>query len=195
MDNPTTWRLFIALELPEPLGRLIEAEQRALEATHPPVKWVAAGGCHLTLQFLGEVETTRIDGLKAALREAGRGVAPFSIRLEGLGAFPSLRRPRVIWAGLEGELEPLARLQRRVIDATRPLGFQSETRPFQPHLTLGRVREGAARDAVARLGEAVGSRAFAPGEPWSVSTFALVRSELRPTGARYTVLEHFPLSV
>jgi 2'-5' RNA ligase len=187
--NPSSMlRLFIALEVPPALAPLLANEQQMLDIDHPPVRWVRAGGFHLTLQFLGDVELERVEALSAAVSRAAAGAAPFELELSGLGCFPNVRRPRVIWVGLRGGVEALMALQASVIEATRALGFEAEARPFSPHLTLGRVRERAERRAVARLGEAVAGRPFAPGEVWPVASVKLIRSELLPGGPRYTVL-------
>jgi 2'-5' RNA ligase len=183
-----TLRLFTALELPAPVRRQLADVMTALSAALPRggVRWVRADGIHLTLKFYGEVSGEKLAGLQAVVTQAAAGVAPLALALNGLGTFPDLSRPRVIWAGLAGEVDRLKALQRAVEEASRPLGFVPEARGFTPHLTLGRVEPGwqsadrkNLEGALARLGPGL-SGAFTAG------TLALMRSDLRPGGAVYT---------
>jgi RNA 2',3'-cyclic 3'-phosphodiesterase len=183
-----TLRLFTALELPTPVRQQLAEVIRALSAAVPRggVRWVRAEGIHLTLKFYGEVGGEKLAGLQAVVSQAAAGVAPLALTLNGLGTFPDLSRPRVIWAGLAGEVDRLKALQQAVEEASRPLGFVPEARGFTPHLTLGRVEPGwqpadrkNLESALARLGPGL-SGAFTAG------TLALMRSDLRPGGAVYT---------
>jgi 2'-5' RNA ligase len=160
----------------------------ALSAALPRggVRWVRAEGIHLTLKFYGEVGSDRLSGLQGVVKSAAAGVGPLALEMNGLGTFPNLARPRVIWAGLAGELDRLKALQRSVEEASRPLGFEPEARGFTPHLTLGRVEPGwrpadrqSLEDAFARLGPGVRAA-------FTADTLTLIRSDLRPGGAVYT---------
>ena len=181
-------RLFTAVELPPPVRHQLAELIAALSAALPrgSVRWVRAEGIHLTLKFYGEVSGDKLPGLQAVVKSAAAGVGPLALEMNGLGTFPNLARPRVIWAGLAGEVDRLKALQRDVDDASRPLGFEPEARGFTPHLTLGRVEPGwrpadrqTLEGAFARLGPGV--RGAFTGD-----TLALVRSDLRPGGAVYT---------
>jgi 2'-5' RNA ligase len=183
-----TLRLFTALELPPAVRRQLADLTAALSAAlpHGSVRWVRVEGIHLTLKFYGEVGPDKLEGLQAVVSQAAAGVAPLRLEMNGLGAFPNLSRPRVIWAGLAGELDRLKGLQRAVEDASRPLGFEPEARGFTPHLTLGRVEPGwrpadrlSLEGAFARLGPGVRGA-------FTADTLALMRSDLRPGGAVYT---------
>ena len=183
-----TLRLFTALELPAPVRRQLADLIAALSAALPrgSVRWVRPEGIHLTLKFYGEVGGDKLPGLQAVVKEASVGVAPLQLELSGLGTFPNPSRPRVIWAGLEGETDRLKGLQRAVEEASQRLGFDPEARGFTPHLTLGRAEPGwrpadrqSLEDALARLGPGV-SGAF------TADTLVLMRSDLRPGGAVYT---------
>jgi 2'-5' RNA ligase len=140
---------------------------------------------HLTLRFLGELAPQRAVGFGRQLPEVVRSGAPLRLRLEGLGTFPSGGRPRVVWVGLAGDLGLLSGLQGAVEELARRFGVPGEERGFHPHLTLGRVRE------VSKLGpgwrSAVASASVQP-VGWTVREVQLMRSELRPEGARYTEL-------
>lgn len=184
-------RLFIALRLPERVTTEIAALQQSLRrgANHP-VTWVAATSVHLTLQFLGDVDESRVPELLAALAAMRAAPAPHPrLCLASPGAFPSLRHPQVVWVGVGGDLAGLAHMHRRVIGATESLGFAPEARPFQAHLTLGRTRRTASSAQRAALGSAIA--ALPPPQPisWMSGPPILYQSTLTPTGAIHRALE------
>ena len=183
-------RLFIALELPQDVLDALDAVQERLRRQLPPriVRWPRPEGIHLTLKFLGETPATQREAIAGALRQAANGHAPIALMADGLGCFPNPARPRVVWAGLRGDLAPLAALQASVETALAPLGFKREKRAFKPHLTLGRVRREASTSEARRLGDLV--KRTAPGQiaSWTAKSLSLMRSELRSDGARYTCL-------
>ncbi len=185
-------RAFIAIELTEELlDRLVQVqEELRRDAWADQVRWVRPEGIHLTLKFLGNVPEDRIPAIEQALHQAitETGVEPFTLRAGGLGAFPNFRRPAVIWVGVQGEVEPLQRLQEAIEAAMEELGFQREDRPFHPHLTLGRVHRRAGSGYRRKLGEAL--QAYDVGEvgDMQVEEVTLMRSQLHPKGAIYTQL-------
>lgn len=154
----------------------------------PGVAWIARDNVHLTLKFLGNVETARLDDVERALAVAASGQSWFELTVHGLGAFPSRTRPRVLWAGVAAGGTELTALAARVDEALAALGFPRETRPFAAHATLGRVREPRAQPGLA--GGLDHHEAFGR-QP--VTRISLVRSELSPRGARYTELAALPL--
>jgi 2'-5' RNA ligase len=189
-----TLRLFVALTLPGAVRRKVEsvaAELRRLAGrAAEEVKWVAGENLHLTLQFLGNVPEDRVPGLCAALDEAARASRPLHLEVRGAGGFPNARRPRVIWAGLEGDLEPLADLARDLGRRLAPLGFPPEDRPFSPHLTLGRARAGGAPG----LAGALSAVREAECGSWRAGEIVLFLSRLGPDGPRYEALHRAPLA-
>ena len=110
------------------------------------VRLVDPDGVHLTLKFLGNVDSSRVPALTDALDAVGEGAVPFALHLRDVGVFPDRRSPRVLWAGVSGDTEALAALARRVDDACANVGFPREQRPFSPHLTLARLRDRASAD-------------------------------------------------
>ncbi len=188
-------RLFVAVELGEEALRALASLQDALRRRGlDGLRWVRPEGVHLTLKFLGETPAERVPAIQEALGEAVSGTPPHVLRLNGLGTFGSRRSPRVLWVGLEGDLEDLRRLQGRVEAALARLGFPREDRAFSPHLTLARVRpENAAAlsEPIARAIEA----APAPEASIAVRDVVLMRSTLGPGGAVYDRLAAFPLTV
>lgn len=135
-------RLFAALpvngEASAELERLLEGFRRM----EWPVRWVGSNGLHLTVKFLGEVAVDRVNAVRDALAAATRNTSLLPFTPNELGAFPTLARPRVLWAGYQSE-PALELLVHRVEQGTEALGFPVEGRPFRPHVTLGRLREGA----------------------------------------------------
>lgn len=192
-------RAFIALDLP-PEGRSTLGyiqEQIKLSQVARWVRWVDPKGIHLTLKFLGNVAPSTVHPITQAMERASGNFGPFLVRLSTLGAFPTLARPRVIWAGLEGEVEGVNALQKKVEAALAPLGFPKEGRGFSPHLTLGRVREGAPREALGQLAMLVNSTPASGGEALPImrlETLSLIRSQLTPQGAIYTPLATITLA-
>jgi 2'-5' RNA ligase len=190
MTAPDTVRAFISLEIPAELKEAIGALQRNLMAAAGDVGWVKGAALHLTLRFLGPVPVEKISPLSEALGRMAAGRKRLMLTVGGVGAFPDLRRPRVIWVGLR-DCDPLLRFQKEVEDSVGRLGFEAERRPFVPHLTIGRVRSPRNGDALARAMEA--------NADWSagsfvLSDFCLMKSDLHPGGAVHTRLWSITLS-
>jgi 2'-5' RNA ligase len=134
-------RLFVAVPIPEPARGQILDLLGHLRKGDWPVRWVHDEGLHMTLKFFGEVASDRLDVITEALRFAANGAAALPLKLGELGAFPSRSRPRILWVGIEAP--PLLELlQDRIERGSEAIGFPPEGAPFQPHVTLGRVREG-----------------------------------------------------
>jgi 2'-5' RNA ligase len=187
-------RLFVALEPPDPVRRRLAAladELRRAAGRHgEEVRWVPPANVHLTLQFLGAVPEERVAAVETALRAAAGEARPLSLAVHGVGGFPNARRPRVVWAGLQGELAPLAALVAALGARLAKLGYPPEDRPFSPHLTLGRAREG--RGAPGLAGALAGVAQEAPA-PWRAAELVLFESHLSPRGPRYEAIARAPL--
>jgi 2'-5' RNA ligase len=182
-------RSFIAIELPEPVIACIKQVQGQLISAGPAcAKWVDPRNIHLTLKFLGNIDVNKIQAITAAMQSSARTIASFKLTLDGLGAFPNLRRVQVVWIGLGGDLGPLLALQTRLESALAPLGFIPEKRAFQPHLTLARIRENATPLERQELGENITRTQFDSNLVINVNSFNLMRSELTRAGAVYTRL-------
>ncbi len=146
---------------------------------------------HITLKFLGGVEPARLQGVWEAARAALAGAERFCCHLHGVGAFPNTTRVRVVWAGVEQGRTELIEIAQRVERACTIFGFAPENRPFQAHLTLGRVKEPVLNPELAEALEGFASEPL--GEVW-VDSVLLMKSELTPKGAVYTVLERHALA-
>lgn len=186
----TTWRTFIAIELdPHLKAKLAELQEQLRSRLSPStIRWVQPDSIHLTLKFLGDTPTDKIEGIQAALARAAAQVTPFFITAGELGCFPNPRQPRVVWVGLQEPTGKLARLQRAVEEFVAPLGFPTERRPFSPHLTLGRVQRHASRSEVRQIGEVVSASAVGVLDEMTVTAVSYIKSDLRPSGAVYTTL-------
>lgn len=181
-----TVRLFIAINLPADVRDRIHEAAAPLREVAPDIAWTPPDRLHLTLKFLGDRPESDLAPLGDLLRSVGTRHATMPLVVEGGGAFPSLARPRIIWAGVGAEPR-LELLHHDVEAACAELGFELEGRPFRPHLTLGRARGGvdspAARVAISRAARQIDLR-----EEIDVESVDLMRSEPGPGGPRYTRL-------
>jgi 2'-5' RNA ligase len=189
-DMSTSIRTFIAVKLPETVLAAIGRVQERMAACGLNVRWVTTGNIHLTLKFLGEVDEDEVDSIATVLAEAVHGFAPLRLAAAGVGVFPSVKRARVIWVGLAGQLPELAALQRSIENRLATIGYPHEKRPFSGHLTLGRVK---GLIAESRLTTAMGAFIDFASETFEVDRVVLFKSDLRPTGAAYTELRHVTL--
>lgn len=149
------------------------------------VRWVRPEGIHLTLKFMGDIPAGMVDRVLGVLPLVTARFSPFSLKISGLGAFPNLRKPRVLWAGLDGDLDALRDLQLAVDDAVGDLGLPKEQRPFSPHLTLARVHREAAEGQLRRISEVVAAGEISATPAWTIDTVNLMRTELDPAGSRH----------
>jgi len=190
-------RTFIAIELDDQVLRALAAVQSKLEAAAPPrsVRWVRPEGIHLTLKFLGDTPAARLEEVQRALAAAAARVAPFSFSLEGLGCFPHTRRPRNVWVGVQEPTGTLRALWRAVEAQVAPLGWPTEARGFQPHLTLGRVQRHVSSADLRALGELVERSNVGRLDGMTVRAVSFISSDLKPTGAVYTTLAQVALGI
>ncbi len=182
-------RLFVAVLVPDDLRPALAAAQDRLRAAGASVRWVAPANFHFTLKFLGEVPENRVQDIQAALAKIPPECGASALTLRGLGAFPTLRRPRVLWAGVTVGAVEMKALAGGIDDALASLGFTREMRPFSAHLTIGRV-ERPTPDLTARLEREPDTEFGA----MPVAAFCLMRSVLHPSGPEYTVVTQFALA-
>ncbi len=183
-------RAFVALLLDEVIRVSVGAEIDRLRPLSRAVAWVPAANLHLTLRFLGELSDGQIALVEAALVEAAAVTAPFALTLHGLGAFPGLERPRILWVGIADGALPTREVQARVETALERRGIARERRAWHPHLTIGRVFDERAwrREAGLPLRQALAAAARRSFGILEVSRIALMRSDLSARGARYSEL-------
>lgn len=189
-------RAFIAIELPEAiLAELGNVEARLKpQMPHDAIRWVKADSIHLTLKFLGQVPSDQLGLITSSLRAAVATHAPFALEVKDAGCFPNIHRPRVVWVGVHETGHQLHALQRAVENAISPLGYPTEIRDFTPHLTLGRLARDVRPADQKRIGDVVQAANVGSLGQWEVNQVALIKSDLKPSGAEYTVLTHAPLS-
>jgi 2'-5' RNA ligase len=181
-------RLFVAVRVPEPQLALLKASSATLRGAIADARWTSPENQHLTLKFLGSTPEDLLEPIGAALDIVAGEVAPEKITLSSMGAFPSRRRARVLWAGVEDPSNLLSRLAAELDDALKPHGFEPEKRKFTPHLTLARLRTPA--DVSEALGAAPADAGFSP---FLVDSIDLFSSKLSSYGARYELLNTFLL--
>jgi len=181
-----TFRAFIAVDLTESVRSALGEAQEVLKLRGFRVKWVRPPNIHLTLKFLGSTAAADVDKIGVAMALAAKNCTPFSLAAKGIGVFPDIRRPRVIWAGLSGGLEMLQQMQQNLDGHLADLGFARETRGFKAHLTLGRVKGKINSD---RMNAAMIELTGFESKPFDVNRMILFKSELRPGGAVYTQVQ------
>jgi len=191
-------RAFIAIELPPEIRQALseiehEIQNRTGAGAQKAVRWIAAENMHLTLKFLGEVSRANMQILAQMLRTEASRHPTFDFSVGGLGAFPNLRRPRVIWVGAEAPAH-LKKLQKAIEAEIRQLGYPTEQRPFSPHLTLGRITQNARPEEVSQTARALGEMKVGTIGRIHVTHLHLFRSDLRAGGAVYSKLFSFKLA-
>lgn len=183
-------RSFIALELSEDVRRQLTNLLELLTQTYAAVKWVEPENLHLTLKFIGEVAEEEVEAIVGALKTVAQMTEPFSFTVKGVGGFPDLRRPRVLWVGVE-KTPPLMRLQQLVERAMEQLGYAPEGRTYHPHVTIGRVKSLSGIEKIrAILNQYID---FDFGSV-PVNHMILFRSDLSRDGPTYTPLALLPFT-
>lgn len=185
------YRLFLALEIPESIRAELIDLQKRLKRTGADVRWVRPEAIHLTLKFIGDFPISQIDPLAEALAPVAAACPALSIVPTAAGCFPGLARPRVVWAGLAGDLAAMADLAKAIDQVTVRFDVPEEKRRFSPHLTLGRVKSGQGRQALIK---AVTELNDYRGTDFTAKELILFRSQLKPGGAEYTKLKRLGLS-
>ena len=187
-------RAFVAIELSDEAKRALTALIQSLRGRRiDGLRLVRPEGIHLTLKFLGDIDASRVPHIADALAAASARHAPFRLTHSSPGFFPNADRARVLWIGVGGDLSPLRHLQRDVDETLATLGFAAEKRPFNPHLTIARMRDSAARADRRRAADALAAYPLPHGIVISANAVSLMQSELRPGGAVYTRIAHAPL--
>lgn len=187
-------RTFIAVEIPPQVQKKIQQATEPLRKAIGTslVRWVPVQNMHLTLKFLGDVSSASVDILSQMLRTEADTCPAFDMHISGLGSFPSLRRPRVLFIGIQAPAE-LEALYRGIESACARLGYESETRDFSPHLTLGRVKPDASALDQQRIRRVLEETKIDSLGTARVNSVHLYKSDLKPTGSVYTQIFSAPL--
>jgi RNA 2',3'-cyclic 3'-phosphodiesterase len=182
-------RVFIAIPLPVDLKVKLVTLQQEFRPLPLEAAWVREAGFHLTLRFLGDVDSTKIAPIVSCMTATAQHSHPFSLSLAGVGVFPHESNPRVLWVGVQDRTGDLRHIQQGLDAQLRQVGFPPENRPFAPHLTLARLKR------VLRRGDFLATlkvhRETVLGQ-LDVDRFELVESQLHPAGARYSIVNAVP---
>ena len=185
-------RCFIAVQLPSEVQNQISDYINKLKKCSTDVRWVQAANIHLTLKFLGEIDSSRIDLVKQSLYPISNKFSSFHLNISGSGCFPGKNRPRVFWLGMDqGEENSLFSSHQWIENQLADINFEREKRRFSPHLTLGRVRSRESVD-FSDLFTFLEQNPFTP-KTFSVECIYFMQSFLKPTGAEYQIIEKYPL--
>jgi len=183
-----TIRAFIAFKLPDRILEFIREIQKELKNRGLKLKWVKPESIHLTLKFLGDIPCDRIDSIETAIQVSAEGLHSISLIAGSIGVFPNLSRPRVVWIGIDGEIDILKGFQEKLDENLVKAGFQAEKRSYKGHLTIGRVRK---TPNLENLKTAVRDFFEYETEPFQADEVILFQSDLKPEGAVYTGLKSF----
>ncbi len=185
MKSKEMLRSFIAVELPNEIHDSLQKLQNNLKDSMPDVRWTKYGNIHLTLKFLGDVESSKIEKISKSIQYIADEFSPFIMSLARIGAFPNSRKPSIIWAGVDEGAEKIVEIADRVESSMEKLGFAREKRPFRPHLTIGRVRE-LKHPAV--MAKSLENNEIGEIGRFRVEKLSLIKSQLDPSGSIYTTL-------
>jgi len=186
-----TIRSFLAFEIPSEIRHILSAASEDGQAALKGIRWVRVANIHLTAVFMGNVEEAVMGKIKDAAKMACAQHAPFAVQLKGAGLFGGRRNPRVLWMGLEGDLDRMSGFRQDLQTGLAPFGIKEEGRPFRPHLTLGRFRKGARMDPA--LNDFLSKYQEVESPKSLLRELVLFRSDLKPGGAVYTKLGTWPL--
>ncbi len=184
-------RSFLAFELPLEIKDIISRVSHEMRRSHLDIRWVKVENIHLTVVFIGNISTDHLGDMGAAVKKVCQTYEPFSISLKGAGVFAGRRNPRVLWIGLNGDLERMSYFRDALQEQLKPYGVEEEKRRFNPHLTLGRFRKGAKSSA--HLAELLSGYEDLASPMCTLHELILFKSDLRPSGAVYTNLDSWPL--
>lgn len=190
MSEKSTIRAFLAIGLPDDIKQELAAIGRDLELLVPnkAIRWVPPENIHLTLRFLGDTRLEILSEVSEGMVDVCRDFHPFLLSLNKIGCFPNPRRPRIVWVDVEGNLNALQSIQKRIGQVLEPLGWDIERRKFHPHLTVGRVKN-SLHVANSRLPWGKETRPVS----FTVDAVTLYESVLKSSGAIYSVRDQYKL--
>lgn len=192
-DSEKNIRAFLAIEPPENILQEISRMQDKLKREiNGRLSWTRPQGQHLTLKFFGDISREDINNISTAIQKRVVTEQKLNLKVEKMGVFPDVRRPRVLWCGVTGDVEKLFTLQKKLDDDFAALGFPAEDRSFKAHLTLARIKD--PRDMTGMNDALKKFETFTAGE-FTADKLFLFQSNLSPQGAVYTKLAEFALGI
>ena len=183
-------RCFIAIELPEAVKSTLSGIEEELKKSKADVRWIKPDNIHLTLKFFGNIEEKKTEKIIEIMESICNQYAPFTIEIKGMGTFPNIKSPRVLWVGIEGN-DTLKTLQKEIENKMESIGFEREDRAFTAHLTLGRFRSSIEKEGLLKAVKLHEKDTFVGSI--NVQSLSLIRSDLHPEGARYSKIIDIPL--
>lgn len=184
-------RSFLAFELPEEIKKILSQVSGEMKKSPLNIRWVKASNIHLTVLFIGDILTDMLDDMGNHISESCSNYGPFKISVNGTGVFSSRQNPRVLWVGLDGEIDRMADFKNTLHKRLKPFGIKKEKRRFNPHLTLGRFRKGAKYDVL--LDDLLLNYKSLTSQVCMLRELVMFKSDLKPNGAVYTKLNTWPL--
>ena len=184
-------RVFVAIDLTSEARREIAKFLKNLSKKHWKVKWEKSEKVHITLAFFAHLDEEKLALLKEVCKKVASKTSPFALSFKGLGCFPDFDWPRIIWLGLRGDLKSLVALQQKLRERLKESGFETEKRPFHPHITLGRIKRarGKERREIGRQIKALRKIDFK--SQWLIDRIVIYESECLPEGSVYKKIEGF----
>jgi 2'-5' RNA ligase len=180
-----TVRAFIAIPLPKEVIERIRELGEQLKKDRLPIRWVKPENIHLTMKFLGDIPESSVLKILREMKKISNNFSSLNLFAKGIGVFPGVKRPRVLWVGVRGDLEKLAQILTDLEQNLEKIGFPRETRPFKSHLTIGRMKR---RVDPVKLAETMKSGSDFSSPHFRVKEIVLFQSKLKPSGAQYTRL-------
>ncbi len=185
-------RSFLAFEIPGEIRPAVSSIYRGLRNTSLDVRWVREENIHLTVIFMGNVDERHLPSIGRVVEKACSKYAPFKIRVKGVGVFSNLRNAKVLWIGVEGDIERLSYFKESIQKKLKPFGIKEESRRFSPHITVGRFRKGFNQTML--LKEVLDRFKDVTSPEVLLKELVLFKSELKPDGAVYTKLNCWPIT-
>lgn len=190
MSEEKSIRSFLAVDPPrEIIDAIGMIQDRLRKNIQGDIRWVRPQGIHLTLKFFGAISESDVANISLVVENTTSNIAPFTLGIKRVGAFPDVKRPRVLWLGMDGDVDTLIRLQKEVDAELQKYGFEKEDRTFRPHLTLARIKDPRGLIGLAKIME---KRENYEAGSFSAAGLNLFKSDLTPKGAVYTKLAYFP---
>jgi len=181
-------RAFIAVELSKAAKDEIERIINSLKDADTNTKWLSSQTMHLTLKFLGSVSPEKVKDITSSIKTISEDITTFNITFSDIGVFPSERRPKVVWVGIKDDNGEVQALSSKVEGAMEKEGFTREDRPFTPHITLGRIKNGKNIDKLMSITKSINVSPIVS----TISRIVLFRSELTSKGAIHTPISKIP---
>ena len=190
MSEEKSIRSFLAVDPPrEIIDAIGMIQDRLRKNIQGDIRWVRPQGIHLTLKFFGAISESDVANISLVVENTTSNIAPFTLGIKRVGAFPDVKRPRVLWLGMDGDVDTLIRLHKEVDAELQKYGFEKEDRTFRPHLTLARIKDPRGLIGLAKIME---KRENYEAGSFSAAGLNLFKSDLTPKGAVYTKLAYFP---